>query len=152
MTIQFLDSRVSMHRNIGGGTEVLTEIPVMYGDIGLQTAAAVGTVNEGDVRVELWGTVGVTGLAPDSVIIYLQRGGSSVFGSGVIFFSAVYNLIDGPNITLISFHAADFPPALFVQNREIRYTMFVAATGPTPVTLTGPVTFSGLAQAGTTTS
>jgi hypothetical protein len=152
MTIQFLDSRLSEHRNDSAGVEVLTATPTLFGDIGLQTASVVGTPNESDVRIELWGTVGVNGTSSNTVTINIQRGGSGVFVSGVIIFTAVNDLMDGPGNQLLTFHAVDFPPAAFVANREIRYIMFVSATGSTAVTLQGPVSFSGLAQAGTTTS
>ncbi|MDI4645940.1 hypothetical protein [Cohnella hashimotonis] len=152
MTIQFLDSRLSLNRNDSAGTQTLSPTPVLLGDIGLQTAAVVGTANEGNVRVELWGTIGVSGVAASTVTVYVQRGGSAIFGSGVIFYTAAVDLMDGPGNRLITFAAADFPPALFVANREIRYTMFVAAAGEPVVTVLGPVSFNGLAQAGTTTS
>ncbi|OXM85095.1 hypothetical protein [Paenibacillus rigui] len=153
MSIQFLDSRISEHRNDSSGTELVPATPsTLFGDIGLQTAAAVGTPNESNVRIELWGTIGVNGGAPNSVTVYVQRGGSAVFGSGVIIYVGTEDLKDGPGNQIISFHAVDFPPAIFVANREIRYTMFVAKTGAPDVILQGPVSFSGIAQAGTTTS
>jgi len=152
MTIQFLDSRLSLHRNNSAGTETLSAIPLLLGDIGLQTAAVVGTLNQSDVRVELWGTIAVNGTAANTVTIFVQRGGSAIFGSGVIFYTSINDLMDGPGNRLLSFTAADFPPAIFVANREIRYTMFASATGDTAVTVQGPVSFNGLAQAGTTTS
>jgi hypothetical protein len=152
LTIQFLDSRLSLHRNNSLGTETLSATPLLLGDIGLQTAAVVGTPNQNDVRVELWGTIGVNGISTNTVTIFVQRGGSTIFGSGVIIYTATNDLMDGPGNRLLSFTAADFPPALFVANREIRYTMFASQTGAPAVTVQGPVSFNGLAQAGTTTS
>jgi hypothetical protein len=152
MAILFLDSRLSEHRNNSAGTETLTATPTLFGDIGLQTAEVIGTPNQNNVRIELWGTIGVNGVAANSVTVTVQRGGSAVFGSGVLIYTLTEDLMDGPGNRIISFHAVDFPPAAFVLNREIRYTMFVSATGAPAVTLQGPVSFSGLAQAGTTTS
>ncbi|MCC3375913.1 hypothetical protein [Cohnella sp. REN36] len=152
MTIQFLDARLSQHRNDSAGTETLSATPLLLGDIGLQTAAVVGTANQGDVRVELFGTIGISGTSDNTVTVTLQRGGSAVFGSGVLFYTATIDLKDGPGNELISFTAADFPPSIFVANREIRYTMFATKTGATAVTVLGPVSFNGIADAGTTTS
>ncbi|MEY8745512.1 hypothetical protein [Paenibacillus tundrae] len=149
MPIQFLDSRLSLHNTFSSGTEILSTTPVLVGDIGLQTVAAIGTPNQSDVRIQLWGTVGVSRSASNVVNIYVVRGGTGAFGSGIIIFNSTIDLSSGPGSRLFSFAAGDFPPAINVATGQIRYTMFVGSTSVDPVTVIGPVSFNGSAQAGT---
>lgn len=153
MTIQFLDSRVSENRNDCAGTTTLSAIPALFGDIVLHTAAVAGTPNAGDVHIELWGTIGVNGISANSVTIQVQRGISAVFDSGTLIYTTTENFTDGPGNRIISFHAVDFhPPVAEVNARALRYTMFVSATDSAAVTMQDLVSFSGMAQAGKTTS
>ncbi|WP_458122822.1 hypothetical protein [Paenibacillus sp. Z3-2] len=149
MATQFLDSRLSLNNIYGTGTAILPATPTLLGDIGLQTVGAIGTPNESDVRIELWGTIGVSGTAANTVNIFVERGGTGVFGTGLLIFAATLPLTAGPASRLETFAAGDFPPATDVATGQIRYTMYASNTGPTAVTITGPVTFNGLAQAGT---
>ncbi|WP_438435155.1 hypothetical protein [Gorillibacterium sp. sgz500922] len=147
MTIQFLDSRTSELSNTNTGTGILPVSPaLLVGDIGLQVALVIGTPNEADVRIELWGTLGVSGTAADTVTITVERGGTATPGTGTVIYTASPGLSTGDN--LLTFHAADFHPAIPASG-QLRYTMFAAHTGGEPaVTITGPVAFSGIAQAG----
>ncbi|MHA6532045.1 hypothetical protein [Paenibacillus sp. BAC0078] len=147
MTIQFLDSRTSEFSNTNTGVGVLPATPLLLGDIGLQVAAVIGTPNAADVRIELWGTIGVSGTAGNEVTITVERGGTGVSGSGALIYTATADLLTGNN--LLSFHAADFHPTVPVSG-QLRYTMYaVNSTGDGPaITITGPVAFSGVAQAG----
>ncbi len=61
MPIQFLDSRLSLPLSDSEGTERLPRTPLLLGDIGLETAIVTGTPNQSDIRVSLWGTIGVSG-------------------------------------------------------------------------------------------
>ncbi len=72
MSIQFLDLRLSMNRNQAGGVQTLGATPVLLGDIGLQTAAADGTANEGDVRVALMGTIGFGAAGNNAILLPLN--------------------------------------------------------------------------------
>lgn len=147
MAIQFLDSRVSEFRNSSTRTTVLPTTPtLLLGDIGLQVADVLATPNAADVRIGLWGTMGVAGIAADEVTITIERGGIGVSGTGVLIYTAVVDLVTGNN--LLSFHAADFHPVV-PGSGEIRYSMYAVDTSGEPgVTITGPVAFSGIAQAG----
>lgn len=147
MAIQFLDSRVSEFSSLSTGTTVLPTTPtLLLGDIGLQVADVLATPNAADVRIELWGTIGVAGVTADEVTITVERGGTGVSGTGVLIYTAVVNLFAGNN--LLSFHAADFHPVV-PGSGELRYSMYAADTGEgSDITITGPVAFSGVAQAG----
>ncbi|ULO05483.1 hypothetical protein H1230_20665 [Paenibacillus sp. 19GGS1-52] len=147
MAIQFLDSRVSEFSNLSTGTTVLPTTPtLLLGDIGLQVADVLATPNAADVRIELWGTIGVAGVAANEVTITVERGGTGVSGTGVLIYTAVVDLFTGNN--LLSFHAVDFHPVV-PGTGELRYSMYAADTGEGPdITITGPVAFSGVAQAG----
>lgn len=147
MPIQFLDSRTSSALTAPIGLLPLpTVTPILLGDIGLQVAAVIGTPNAADVRIELWGTIGVAGTAGNEVTITVERGGTGVSGSGTVIFTAVVDLITGSN--LLSFTAADFHPVVPASG-ELRYSMYAVSSGPAPaITITGPVTFNGVAQAG----
>ncbi|MDQ0655990.1 hypothetical protein [Paenibacillus sp. W2I17] len=149
MPIQFLDSRMSLNNTFSSGTTTLVTTPTLLGDIGLQTVAAIGTPNESDVRILLWGTVGVFRSATNLVNIYVERGGTGIFGSGLLIFNSTIDLTSGPGTRLFSFTAGDFPPVSNVVTGQIRYTMYVASAAETPVTILGPVSFNGSAQAGT---
>ncbi|WP_379161288.1 hypothetical protein [Paenibacillus sp. sgz5001063] len=147
MPIQFLDSRTSTALAGPTGTTPVPEgTPILLGDIGLQVAAVIGTPNEADVRIELWGTIGLVGVAANQVTITVERGGTGVSGTGTVIYTAIADLITGNN--LISFTAADFHPTVPASG-ELRYTMYAVDTGPGPaITIAGPVTFNGIAQAG----
>ncbi|QSF46983.1 hypothetical protein [Paenibacillus tianjinensis] len=149
MAIQFLDSRTSQFSNTNTGVGILPDTPtLLLGDIGLQVAAVLSTPNAADVRVELVGTIGVDGVASNAITITIERGGTGVSGTGVVIYTATVDLYTGNN--LISFSAADFHPPVPVSG-EIRYSMYAFDSGPGPaITITGPVTFNGVAQAGTT--
>jgi hypothetical protein len=154
MTIQFLDLRLSMNRNQAGGTQTLGTTPILLGDIGIQTAAADGTANEGDVRVALMGTIGFGAAGNNAILITVERDSTDTPGTGTLIYSGAHSTTAGATSSLVSFNAADFPPAAAV-DEEIRYTMFVAASTSSPgtvVTVVGPVVFNGIAAAGTTTS
>lgn len=149
MPIQFLDSRTSEFSNTNTGVGVLPTTPtILLGDIGLQVVAVIGTPNQTDVRVLLWGTVGVSGVAANEVTITIERGGTGVSGSGTIIYTATEDLLTGNN--LINVHAADFQPVV-PGTGEIRYSMYAFNSGTGPaITITGPVAFGGHASAGTT--
>ncbi|WP_440110681.1 hypothetical protein [Paenibacillus sp. QZ-Y1] len=149
MPTQFLDSRLSLHNTFSVGTTILSTTPTLLGDIGLQTVSAIGTSNENDVRIQLWGTVGVNRSAANLVNIYVERGGTGIFGTGFLIFNSTIDLTSGPGSRLLTFAAGDFPPVTDVVTGQIRYTMYVASTAATAVTIIGPVSFNGLAQAGT---
>ncbi len=65
----------------------------------------------------------------------------------MLIYTATIDLFTGNN--LLSFHAADFQPVVPLSG-ELRYSMYaVDSTGEGPdITITGPVAFSGVAQAG----
>ncbi|WP_145322774.1 hypothetical protein [Paenibacillus xylanexedens] len=149
MSTQFLDSRLSLHNTFSAGTSILSATPTLLGDIGLQTVTAIGTPNENDVRIQLWGTVGVNRSASNLVNIYVERGGTGIFGTGFLIFNSTIDLTSGPGSRLLTFAAGDFPPVTDVVTGQIRYTMYVASSAATAVTIIGPVSFNGLAQAGT---
>ncbi|WP_379135655.1 hypothetical protein [Paenibacillus sp. sgz500958] len=70
MAIQFLDSRTSEFSNTNTGVTVLPTTPtLLLGDIDLQIAAVLATPNAADVRIELWRTIGVAGVAANEVTI-----------------------------------------------------------------------------------
>jgi hypothetical protein len=70
---QFLDLRISEASNNSSGVSPVPTTPALLGDIGLQTAAAVGTSNQNSVRVALWGTVGVSASSTSSITITVER-------------------------------------------------------------------------------
>ncbi len=74
---------MSLNNTFSSGTTTLVTTPTLLGDIGLQTVAAIGTPNESDVRILLWGTVGVFRSATNLLNIYVERGGTGKFGSGL---------------------------------------------------------------------
>lgn len=147
MPIQFLDSRTSEFSNSNTGTGELPKTPsLLLGDIGLQVAAVLSTPNAADVRVELAGTIGLKGDAGNTVTITIERGGTGVSGSGALIYTATVDLYTGNN--LISFNAADFHPTVPASG-ELRYSMYAYDSGEgTDITITGPVVFNGVAQAG----
>lgn len=147
MSIQFLDSRTSEFSNTNTGTGILPTTPsLLLGDIGLQVGAVLSTPNATDVRVELAGTIGLKGVAGNTVTITIERGGTGVSGSGALIYTATVDLYTGNN--LISFNAADFKPTVPLSG-ELRYSMYAIDSGEGPdITITGPVVFNGVAQAG----
>ncbi|WP_143044335.1 hypothetical protein [Paenibacillus sp. CF384] len=149
MSTQFLDSRLSLNNTSSSGTEPLTETPTLYGDIGLQTVNAIGTPNVNDVRIQLWGMVGVFRSESNAVDIFIERGGTGVFGTGTLIFSLNIELSAGPGHRDLTFVTGDFPPLADVVTGQIRYCMYLAINEPTDVILSGPVTFVGSASAGT---
>lgn len=63
MTTEFLDSRTSEFSDDDTGTTILPTVEsLLVGDIGLQVNAVLNTPNANNVRVSLWGTLGVVGL------------------------------------------------------------------------------------------
>ncbi|MFP4973769.1 hypothetical protein ACE6ED_00075 [Paenibacillus sp. CN-4] len=152
MPIVFLDSRVSTALASSTGTTALTTAPFLLGDIGLQVNEVLGTPNEGDVRVELMGSVNLTGTPANQVTITIERNGTGTPGTGTVIYTAVVDFGATGN-NLIGFSAADFHPPVPTTGANIgqlRYTMFVAdtSTAAAPITIVGPVNFNGLAQAG----
>ena len=149
MAIQFLDSRLSLQLSNSEGTEHLSRTPQLLGDIGLETIAAVGTPNQSNIRVSLWGTIGVSGRSGDAVSIFVQRGGTDQLDTGTIIYSAVVELTGRSNTQLLTFAAGDFPSAQDAASGEIRYTMFAREhNSKSRVILTGPISFNGMAVAG----
>lgn len=146
MPVQFLDSRLSLHNIYNSGTRIVTATAAFVGDIGLQTITAVGTPNQESVRVQLWGTIGVSASTPTIVNIYVVRGITGTIRFGTVVFNSRIDLSAGT--TLLSFTAGDFPSANVVADGQIRYTMHVSSTLENPVTLVGPVSFNGSALAG----
>ncbi|MBO7744356.1 hypothetical protein I8J29_09135 [Paenibacillus sp. MWE-103] len=149
MSTQFLDSRLSLNNTTSSGTTLLTTTPALFGDIGLQTVNAIGTPNENDVRIQLWGMVGVSRIEPNIVNIFVERGGTGVFGTGLLVFSSTIELTPGPGSRDLTFVTGDFPPVTDVVTGQIRYSMYLSINQPTAVILRGPVTFTGSASAGT---
>lgn len=150
MPIQFLDSRISVSFTAADeGRVYLSRDPLLLGDIGLQTLAAVGTPNQSNIRVQLAGTIGVAVRSGhSSVTIYIQRGGTEVLGSGTIIFTARVDLPEGSGHRLLDLTDGDFPSAEEAASGQIRYTMFAARSGKSHVRVVGPVNFMGTAAAG----
>lgn len=152
MPIVFLDSRVSTALASSTGTTVLPTDPTLLGDIGLQVNEVLGTPNEGDVRVELMGSVNLDGTPANQVTITIERNGTGTAGTGTVIYTAVVDFGATGN-NMIAFSAADFQPPVPTAGANIgqlRYTMFVedTSTGGPDITIVGPVNFNGLAQAG----
>ncbi|MWC28031.1 hypothetical protein [Paenibacillus sp. MMS18-CY102] len=154
MTIQFLDGRLSVFRNDSAGTDLLTDTPLLIGDVGLQTGAAALLGNVGDVRVALTGTVGIfTEGTGAEIILTVERNGTDSAGSGVLILTESFFTNGLSSVVPISVSAGDFPTASEVAAGEIRYTLFIAAIiSEGSILLSGPVVFNGTAFAGTTTS
>ncbi|REE80988.1 hypothetical protein A8990_12034 [Paenibacillus taihuensis] len=81
MAIQILDERISIHNNSFGGSEPLSTLLLLIGDIGLQVVAA-NPLNTNNVRVSLVGTANIdfappTAETPESgtISLFLERGG-----------------------------------------------------------------------------
>ena len=156
MAIQFLDQRLSMHNNSFGGTEPLSDLPLLIGDIGLQVVGAV-PLNASDVRVALTGTAGIAFAGPPPeegptvVSLSVERGGDEgTAGTGVTIWNEQFEIVQPGVLFPISVSAADFPPALDVLAGEIRYVLFIATDGFIDLVLSGPAVFNGVAVAGTT--
>ncbi|WP_127534407.1 hypothetical protein [Paenibacillus kobensis] len=152
MANQFLDKRLSVHRNDSAGTDFLSTTPLLIGDIGLQTGAAVPTGNAANVRVALTGTVGILNdvAVVDDILLTVERNGNGTAGTGVVILTEAFNTNGAPIAAPFSITAGDFPPAAAVIAGEIRYSLFISATGTGTVPLRGPVVFNGSASAGTT--
>lgn len=152
MSIVFVDERISVYSNVSGRSIMLSPIPLLIGDIGLQTVAVANTANAANVRVALNGTAapaGGTGLFT-TITLTIERNGTSTAGSGTLIYTEVFNTGGNASFSPISITTGDSPPADAVNAGEIRYTLFIASAGTT--TLPGPVGFNGSAVAGTTTS
>lgn len=156
MPIQLLDMRLSVHMPMRASDSEPIDIsePLLIGDIGLQTIPALGTVNVTDVRVWLSGTVSLlrpatTEAAPSSKTLLIERDGSGTPGSGTIIYEQV---VDPGNLSFnmfpISLTAGDTPPAAVVNQGLIRYTLYIVSAGENSLLLSGPVSFSGIAVAG----
>ncbi|OXM16274.1 hypothetical protein [Paenibacillus herberti] len=156
MAIQFLDERLSTLLIDSSGTELLSDTPLLIGDIGLQVVAAqLVPEHLTSVRVSLTGIVGIVSIeGPEEIslnfTISIERNGTDTFGFGTVIFEEDVIAFGGGALTPLVVVAGDFPPADVVMAGEIRYTMFVSVLMGTP-TLTGPVTFNGSAATGTTT-
>jgi len=153
LAIQFLDERLSVHRNNSTGTEAVTTTPLLIGDIGLQTVAAVSAGNSGLVRVALTGIAGIAfGIEETAnITLTIERNGTGTAGTGTVIYTDMFFIGDSTfDIPPISVVAGDFPPASVVAAGEIRYSLFISADVDTGVTLMGPAVFNGSASAGTT--
>lgn len=153
MGLQFLDERISVAVNFPlAGTTIPVTPPILIGDIGLQTGAAVSAGNAGKVRVALHGSVGIRTVEKETsfaIAFVIERGGGSALGAGTIIWGDVFRFESAITLPL-PINAADFPPADAVSAGEIRYTLFVFAQEKSgEVLLRGPVTFNGVATAGT---
>ncbi|GMK42492.1 hypothetical protein PCCS19_55520 [Paenibacillus sp. CCS19] len=150
MAIQFLDERLSVHRNDSAGAEPITTTPLLIGDIGLQTVAAAPAGNSGLVRIALTGIAGVDiGVENTAnVKLTIERNGTGTAGTGTVIYTDTLFLgggsIDNPPISVV---AGDFPPANVVEAGQIRYSLFISADSD--ITLMGPAVFNGSASAGT---
>ncbi|MCM3747213.1 hypothetical protein M3223_07575 [Paenibacillus pasadenensis] len=155
MAIQFLDERLSTLLIDSSGTELLSNTPLLIGDIGLQVAAAqLVPEHLTSVRVSLTGMIGIREIEGPMELslnftIRIERNGTDTFGSGTVIFEENFILIGEPAFSPLAVVAGDFPPADVVMEGQIRYTMFISLPRGTP-TLTGPVTFNGSAATGTT--
>ncbi|OXM16277.1 hypothetical protein [Paenibacillus herberti] len=153
MAIRFLDERLSTFLIDSSGTGSLSDTPLLIGDIGLQVVAAqLVPEHLTSVRVSLTGMVGITAIeGPNlSITISIERNGADAFGSGTVIFQEDFNSQGVAAFSPLVVVAGDFPPADVVMAGQIRYTMFVSVIDTTP-TLSGPVTFNGIASTGTTT-
>ena len=156
MPIQLLDMRLSVHMPMRASDSEPIDISelLLIGDIGLQTIPALGTVNVTDVRVWLSGTVSLlrpatTEAAPSSMTLLIERDGSGTPGSGTIIYEQLVDPGDlSFNMFPISLTAGDFPPAAVVNQGWIRYTLYIVSPGENSLLLSGPVSFSGIAVAG----
>jgi hypothetical protein len=81
--------------------------------------------------------------------LLIERDGSGTPGSGTIIYEQV---VDPGNLSFnmlpISLTAGDFPPAAVVNQGLIRYTLYIVSPGENSLLLSGPVSFSGIAVAG----
>ncbi|PWV92462.1 hypothetical protein DFQ01_13523 [Paenibacillus cellulosilyticus] len=152
MAIQFLDERLSVHRNNSAGAEPITTTPLFIGDIGLQTLAAAPAGNADLVRVALTGIAGVAlGVEQTAnITLTIERNGTGTAGTGTVIYTDTLFLgggsFDTPPISVV---AGDFPPANVVEVGQIRYSLFISSDTDTGVTLNGPAVFNGSASAGT---
>ncbi|MFC4809812.1 hypothetical protein [Paenibacillus sp. GCM10023250] len=156
MAIQFLDQRISIHSDNFGGTQELSTLPLLIGDIGLQVGAA-NPANTSNVRVALTGTAVIDFVTvveppaePTVVSLTVERGGDGTAGTGVTILNQQFEISALGPLFPISVTAADFPPAADVLAGQIRYTLFIASDGPIDLMLTGPAVFNGTAAAGAT--
>lgn len=159
MAIQFLDMRMSEHISIAteDGEEINNSSAMFIGDLGIQTLAAVGTPNQGDVRVWLSGTVtvlrpGGIRTPPPDVELFILRNGDGTPTSGSLIYHMTFNSgTDNLTVSPISITACDFPNANLVAVGQIRYTLFIrsdSTPGTGDLLLIGPVAFNGMASAG----
>jgi hypothetical protein len=152
MAFQVLDMRISTNSNTNTGTTLITTTPLLIGDIGLITTAAVDTPLAGDVRVWLSGTVAVEGsFQQDSTfVLTIERNGAGTPGTGTLVYTESSFSNVGGDIQSLSVTLGDFPPVAVVNAQQIRYTLFVALATETAGSnvLLGPVSFNGIAAAG----
>lgn len=152
MAIQFLDERLSVHRNNSAGAESITTTPLFIGDIGLQTVAAAPAGNSALVRVALTGTVGVAIEAEGSlsITVTIERNGTGTAGTGTVIYTDTFSVGGGAfDIPPFSVSAGDFPPSNVVVVGQIRYSLFISSSTDLGATLIGPAVFNGSASAGT---
>lgn len=139
------------------GVELNNGSALFIGDLGIQTLAAVGTPNQGDVRIWLSGTVtvlrpGGVQTPPPDVKLFITRNGDGTLSSGTLIYNMTFNSgTEILTVSPISITACDFPSASLVAAGQIRYTLFITSASP-PGTgdlfLIGPVAFNGIACAG----
>lgn len=153
MSIVFLDQRISTYRIDSTGETVLTDTPLLIGDIGLQVVAAQAVPEHvTSVRVALSGMVGIVpGVeeAPE-ITVCIERNGGDTLGSGIMIFREDFNTQGLSAFSPLVVAAGDSPPVEAVLAGQIRYTLFVSATDSVNTILSGPVTFNGSAVTGTT--
>ncbi|GMK41459.1 hypothetical protein PCCS19_45150 [Paenibacillus sp. CCS19] len=153
MAIQFLDERLSVHRNNSTGAEPIGATPLLIGDIGLQTVAAAPAGNAGLVRIALTGIVGIALVDAEiltTITVTIERNGTGTAGTGtVIYTDSFIPPNTGFDIPPFSVSAGDFPPINIVVAGQIRYRLFISAGADSVFTLRGPAVFNGSASAGT---
>ncbi|REE70505.1 hypothetical protein A8990_13059 [Paenibacillus taihuensis] len=145
---------------------MLSSIPLLIGDIGLQTAG-VSPFNVSNVRALLTGTASVAKVfapttgdeeIPDlsaTITITIERNGTGTAGTGALILEEVVSVgVAQTTIAPLSVSAGGFPPAAAVTAGQIRYTMFISVDNPLSnlfeFELAGPAVFNGIATAGTT--
>ncbi|SDT51759.1 hypothetical protein SAMN05444162_4721 [Paenibacillaceae bacterium GAS479] len=148
MAIQFLDQRVSTFLIDSSGAELIAATPLLIGDIGLQVVAAQDVNN---VLVSLTGMAGIVGnLELDAIItLTVEKNGTDTLGSGTVVFQEDFETSFVPAFSPLVVVAGDSPTAAEVLAGQIRYTLFASASEGAFL-VSGPVTFNGVASAGTT--
>ncbi|SFS90741.1 hypothetical protein SAMN05444972_110164 [Marininema halotolerans] len=148
MSIQFLDLRTSQAISYGlplntGELVSNTSPGTQVGGVGLIVKDVLAG-NKNDIRVELDASVGMSSTMGDIVTLRVHRISNGV--TTVVFQGN--QVIAGSANVITGFTAADFQPT-FPTNGQLVYRLFVQAQSATDVFLDGPISFNGLAVAGT---